>query len=105
MASLELDGKPLEWVNKWKYLVVCVCNGTKFICSATETITKFYKSANSIFRVDGVCNDILLLGLIDSHCIPILSYGIEVIHIIDASERSYRRYRRYDTVREFKVHF
>ena len=55
-----------------------------------------------------------MLRLIESHCTPILTYGIEVIFISDASEKSkirkaynsaFRRifgYRTYESVRELQ---
>jgi hypothetical protein len=77
-------------------------------------MSKYYKSVNSILRVEGVCSEMVLLRLIEAHSLPILSYGIEVIHVIDATERRqlrvaynfiFRRvfhYRKYDSVSEIQ---
>ena len=79
-----------------------------------EKIRKFYRAANGIFRIEGRCNDLLTLRLIESHCIPILSYGIEVIHVADQDTRRqlrvaynsvFRRifsYRPWQSVRELQ---
>ena len=50
-------------------------------------IKKFYRCLNSILRIDGVSNDMVLLRLLESHCIPILLYAIEVIDVADRNER------------------
>ena len=62
------------------YLGVVVVSGRRFGCSVTERIKKFYRSANAIFRVEGRSDDLTMLRLVESHCVPILTYGIEVSH-------------------------
>ena len=39
--------------------------------------------SNHIFRIEGKCDDLLALRLIETHCVPILTYGIEVIFVSD----------------------
>ena len=46
---------------------------------------------NSILRVDGRSDDLVMLRLIESHCISILSYAVEVIHIADRKLKSKMR--------------
>ena len=53
----------------------------------TEKIRKFYRAANHILRIEGKSDDILMLRLIEMHCIPILTYGIEVIFVHDRDAR------------------
>ena len=40
-----------------------------------------------IIRIDGRPNDMVLLNLIESHCISLLTYAIEVIHVANRDER------------------
>ena len=42
---------------------------------------------NAILRIDGRSNDIVMMRLIESHCIPILSYAIEIVHVADRDAR------------------
>ena len=58
-----------------------------FDCSIKEKVKKFYRCANSIFRIDGKSNDTVMLHLVETHCVPILTYGIEVIHVSNRDER------------------
>ena len=53
----------------------------------TDRIKKFYWCANAIFRIDGRLNDTVMLHLIETHCVPLLTYGIEIIHVKDRDER------------------
>ena len=46
----------------------------------------FYRSLNSILRIEGRSDDMILLRLIEAHCIPILTYGIEITHIANRDE-------------------
>ena len=82
-----LNGNPIEWVSSWKYLGVTLKNGRRFNCSVSERIKAFYRSLNSILRVEGRSNDIVLLRLLEAHCVPIITYAIETIHVMDQDEK------------------
>ena len=82
-----LNGVPVEWVQQWKYLGVVLKAGPRFGCTITERVKSFYRSLNSILRVEGRSDDMVLLRLIEAHCVPILSYAIEVTHVSDRNER------------------
>ena len=82
-----LNGSPLEWVNEWKYLGVVLRSGPRYGCSVSERVKSFYRSLNSILRVDGRSDDMVLLRLIESHCVPILTYAIEMTDVSNRDER------------------
>ena len=85
--DIRLDGKTIEWVDEWVYLGVGLKSGKKFNCSVTERIKKFYKCANAIFRIDGRSNDTVMLHLVETHCVPLLTYAIEVIVVTNRDEK------------------
>ena len=58
-----------------------------FGCSVKEKVRKFYKAANAIFRIDGHSDNGIMLRLIETHCVPILSYGCEILHVADRDEK------------------
>ena len=63
----------------------CVCLS---VClSVSERIKKFYRCANSIFRIDGYSDELVMLQLAESHCIPLLTYAIEIVHVANRDER------------------
>ena len=87
LPHLLLDGKNLEWVETWSYLGVTLKSHKKFNCCVTEKLKSFYRTTNAILRVDGRSNELVMLQLLESHCIPILTYAIEVIHVADRDIR------------------
>ena len=62
-----------------------------FGCCVEETLRKYYRSINSILRVDGRLDDIVMLRLLEAHCVPILSYAIEVVNVADRKQLSKMR--------------
>ena len=88
---LKLNGSAIEWVDKWPYLGVTLLHGPTFGCCVSETLAKFYRAANSILRVDGRSDDIVMLQLLETHCVSVLSYAVEVIHVANKKQRSKMR--------------
>ena len=82
-----MNGRKVEWADEWSYLGVMLKSGKIFNCSVTAKIKKFYRCVNAIFRIDGRSNDMVMLNLIEAHCIPLLTYAIEVIHVANRDER------------------
>ena len=87
LPSLQLDGKNLDWVEKWTYLGVTILAHKEFNCCITEKVNSFYRSANAILRIEGRSNELVMIQLLETHCISILSYAIEVIHVADPDTR------------------
>ena len=82
-----LNGKKIKWANEWVYLGITLRSSKIFDCSVTDRIKKFYRRTNSIFRIDGMSNDMVMLRLIETHCIPLLTHAIEIVHVLDRNER------------------
>ena len=114
LASLYLDGHPLEWVKSWKYLGVVVSSFEQFNCCIDDRLKSFYKSLNAILRIEGRSNELVMLRLLESHSLPILTYAIEIVHVYDADTRRKLRvaynaifrkifeYRRMESVTELQ---
>ena len=112
--KLCLDGKEIEWVESWDYLGVTLKSGKLFNCSILDRIRKFYKCSNAIFRIEGRSDELTMLRLVESHCVPLLTYAIEIVHISDQRERNKLRvaynslfrkifsYRHFESVRELQ---
>ena len=110
-----LNDTPIEWVDSCVYLGVRLVSSKYFKCSANDRIKKFYKCANAIFRIEGRSDDITMLSLVETHCVPILAYGIEVADFFDAGQRSKVRaaynslfrkifgYRTYESVTDLQL--
>ena len=87
LCKTSLNGKEIEWVNEWCYLGVVLKSGKTFGCSVSDLIKKVYRCANSIFRIDGHSNDLVMLQLLETHCVPLLTFGVEIVHVVDRDER------------------
>ena len=85
--SIELNGKAVDWVDQWVYLGVTLKSAKTFDCSIKERLKKFFRCANAIFRIDGKSNDTVMLRLVESHCVPLLTYAIEVVFVVNRDER------------------
>ena len=87
MQNVSLNGKVIEVVTEWVYLGVTLKSDKIFNCSVTDRIKKFYRCANAIFRIDGRSNDTVMLNLIETHCVPLLTYGVEIIEVKNRDEK------------------
>ena len=85
--DLLLHGNRIEWVDEWVYLGVTLKSSKTFDCSVKDRIKKFYRCANAILRIDGRSNDLVMLRLLETHCIPLLTYAIEIIHVSNRNDR------------------
>ena len=114
LPSLQLDGHALEWVELWTYLGVTLRSHKEFDCCVREKLKSFYRSANAILRVEGRSNELVMLQLLETHCVSILCYAIEVICVSDrdmcrklrvaynAIFRQIFGYRRSESVRDLQ---
>ena len=85
--DIVLNGNKVEWADEWTYLGVKLRSGKTFDCSVSDRVKKFYRCTNSILRIDGRSNDMVMLRLIETHCVPLLTYAIEVVHVVNRDER------------------
>ena len=79
--SCQINNVSIPWVNDWPYLGVRVKSGPKFDCCVKEKLSSFYRSLNAIIRIDGNPDEMVRLCLLEAHCLPILTYGIEILHV------------------------
>ena len=82
-----LNGKDIEWVEEWTYLGIVLKSDINCGCCIRECIKKFYQCANAIFRIDGHSDELVMLQLAESHCIPLLTYAIEIVYVSNRDER------------------
>ena len=87
LAKLQLNGRDIEWVDSWSYLGVSIKSHTTFNCDIDKKVKTFYRSANSILRIEGRSDETVMMQLLEAHCLPILTYAIDVIHVANRDER------------------
>ena len=87
LPQLVIDGKQIEWVQSWSYLGITLVSHKEFNCSIDQKVKSFYRSVNAILRIEGRSNEMVMLQLLESKCVSILTYGIDVIHVANRDER------------------
>ena len=85
--SVCINNTPIPWVESWDYLGVTVKSGDRFSCCIKDKLCSFYRALNTIIQTDGRPDELVLLRLLEAHCLPILTYGIEIIHVINRDDR------------------
>ena len=78
IEPLVLNNESIEFVNKWKYLGCTVVSTPKFAFSNDSELSAFYCSANSILRSLKKPNELVMMKLLYSNCVPNLTYCAEV---------------------------
>src|SRR6267154_1320043 len=72
----------LKWVNEVKYLGIHLKSSANVTFNWQPTRSNFYKALNNIMGALGPNPPINVpLSLIRAKCFPILTYGIEAIHL------------------------
>ena len=87
LVPLRRDGKDIDWVASWSYLGVTLKTHTSFNCCIDEKVKSFYWSANGLLRIEGRFSETVMLQLMETHCLPILTYAINTISVADQDER------------------
>ena len=87
LIALTLGGKNIEWVEQCKYLGINLKSVNNFGSSVGDQVKKFYRCTNAILRIESKSLEMTMLKLLETHCIPVLTYCIEVIFVSDQTER------------------
>ena len=75
---MKLGSDVILWVNSIKYLGVTVRSGVKMTVDLDVVKRKFYAACNSILSNSIFQSELLRLHLLESYCLPILTYCIAV---------------------------
>ena len=73
-----LNGDEIAFVDMWKYLGCSIVAGPRLTFSIKSELCAFYSSTNSILKSVMKPNELVLMNLLYSHCVPNLSYCAEV---------------------------
>ena len=84
---MTLNGAEIQWEEEWSYLGVTLKSGLTFGCTVRERIKKFYRCANAILRIDGKSDDLIMQKLLETHCVSLLTYAVEIVHVANRDDR------------------
>jgi hypothetical protein len=84
-CQIIINGEMLDWKKELKYLGVNFVSANVIRLNLQSMRQKYFRALNGIFSRVGVrSSPTVILSLVDSFCLPILSYGIETFNIRQA---------------------
>ena len=78
VSPLKLYNQPIEYVSEWVYLGTTVVSGRTFSFSPNNDLRSFFRAANSLLSSLQKPNELVMMKLLYSMCVPIISYAAEV---------------------------
>ena len=81
MSKMSLCGELIAWSNTFRYLGVDFVTGNNLTVNLNTVKRKFYAACNCILGNAGVLQDMIKLHLVESFCLPILSYATAALKL------------------------
>ena len=82
IASISVNGISLAWKSELRYLGVIFLKAPSVKCNLQNVRHMYFRSLNGIFGKIGAHSPInVTLSLINSFCVPVLTYGIEAFNV------------------------
>ena len=78
IQPLILNGATIDFVENWKYLGTTVVSGKNLCFSSHDDLRSFYRSTNSVLSFLKSPNELVLMHLLYSICVPALTYAADV---------------------------
>ena len=89
VSNIEIDNSPIEWKKELKYLGLQFVSASRLKCNMQISRQKFFCASNSIFGKIGTRSPLnCYSALINSHCMPLLTYGMEAITLCKSEVNS-----------------
>jgi len=79
--DLHVGNEDIMWKDSVKYFGVWLCSGKRLQSDINSIIRKFYAAANSIFSHSGSISQMSKLHLVESYCLPMLTYTVEALYL------------------------
>ena len=78
VEPLVFNGHQVEFVNEWRYLGFNLTSGVTLGYSAASRLLSYYRATNCLINAIYKPSEEVLMRLLNSYCIPILTYGAQV---------------------------
>ena len=78
---MTINNEEIEWADKIKYLGFFFQSGSSLTVDLSDCRKKFFATANKILCKAKFCDEIVKLTLVESYCLPILTYAIESVPV------------------------
>ena len=77
-----MNNEIILWEREARYLGMYVMAATRFRCNVDKAKVKFYRKSNAILsKLGSQRNPFVALNLIATTAVPILTYGLEALHL------------------------
>jgi len=87
--DITIQNQPIIWKCEFSYLGVSFVSANSLKCNLQSVRHKFFRALNGIFSKIGLhASPMVTLSLIDSYCMPLLSYGIEAFNVTQSMYNS-----------------
>ena len=115
ITPLVLNDQKIDIVSEWAYLGTTIVAGRELSFSHSRDLRSFYRSTNSILSSISKPNELVLMNLLYSMCVPIMTYAAEVkvfkygdmhscnVALNDAIRRIFS-YHRWESPRQLREH-
>ena len=116
ITPLSLNGTSIDIVTEWRYLGTTLVAGKELSFSARSELRSFYCSVNSLLSAQRKPNEVVLMNLLYSKCVPIVTYAAQVksfkyadmhacqVALNDAIRRIFG-YNRWESIRSLRTSF
>ena len=82
VSKIYIQSEAMDWKCEMKYLGVYFLAAKVLKCNLQPVRQKYFRALNGLFSKVGTrSSPMITLSLIDSFCVPLLSYGIESFNI------------------------
>ena len=93
-VPITIEQKPLKWVKEIKYLGLRLVSAKKFTVNLQESRQNYIRALNGVIgKVGTESSPLVLSSLIESFCVPVLTYGAESIvwskSMLNSCEQAY----------------
>ena len=78
---LKLGNDNVTWSDHLKYLGIMFKSGKRLQSDLVLCVRRFYTVVNSVYCITRFASEVSQLHLIESFCLPLLTYGCEVLHL------------------------
>ena len=87
--NIFIDKVAINWVQEIKYLGITILSGNNFKVNLQQRKQQFFRAVNAILgKIANFSSPRVVITLVESHCMPILLYGLESIVLNKSMIRS-----------------
>ena len=80
-SELTVGAVTIPWASNMTYLGITIKSSVKFLIDLKICRTKFYRSFNSVFCRICKANELLIVSIVKTFCVPTVMYSVEALDL------------------------